>query len=346
MRHQGLRRLAFATGIAVSTAFAYLAVRDVDFHLFWTTLQDGRYWILLPALGVLAVGLFVRALRWRVLFVKEHRPPLSIVASSLLVGYLFNSILPARAGEAARVVVLHQRAKTSRFEALATVVVERVLDVLVLLALLFATTPVIPESTWMREGAVVGGVLFVVLTALLVLLALHGLGAARVMLRPLALLPNVTLAQTERAAANLVRGLVVFRRPEIALQAVALTAISWIVIAASFWLCFLALRVDQGFEAALLVVIAVNLAMVLPSAPAGLGVFHAATVLTLSAFGVDRAQALSYAVVVHALNFLPLIVVGYAVLYRHTAAVRRSSGAAAEPAALAGRVTDSRRLGE
>jgi uncharacterized membrane protein YbhN (UPF0104 family) len=118
------------------------------------------------------------------------------------------------------------------------------------------------------------------------------------------------------------------------------------VIAISFWLCFLALHVDEGFEAALLVVIAVNLAMVLPSAPAGLGVFHAATVLTLSAFGVDRAEALSYAVVVHALNFLPLIVVGYAVLYHHTAAVRGSSGADTEPAMLAGRATDPPRLGD
>ena len=311
-------------GLAISVLFVYLSVRNLDFEGFWTALRSGDYWLLLPAATVLAVAIYLRAVRWRVLFAGRSRPPLDAVTSALLIGYLFNSILPARAGEAARVVALNQRAGTSRSEALATVVAERVLDVLVLLALLLVSTPFVPEATWLQGAAVLGGVVFLVLALLLVLFAFYGERPARLAMRPLAALPHVSPAHIERAARNLVRGLVVFRQPGLALQAVVLTATSWLVIAFSFWLCLRAVQLENGLDAALLVVIAVNLAMILPSGPAGLGVFEAATVLALSPFGVDRAHALSYAVVVHVLNVIPLILVGYVALHWHARAISRS----------------------
>jgi len=324
MRRPRVRSLLPWLGLAISFTFVYVALRDVDFRGFWRTLAGGNYWLLVPAAILLAFAIYLRALRWRVLFVREPRPPLAAVTSALLIGYLFNSILPVRAGEAARVLALNQRARTSRFEALATVVAERLLDVLVLLALLLTSTPFISESTWLRRAAALGGGAFVLLTLFLVLVAFYGKRPVRFALRPLGALPNVSAARIDNAADNLVQGLAVFRRPGLVLRAVVLTTLSWLVIAFSFWLCMLAVRLDTGLDAALLVVIAVNLAMILPSAPAGLGVFEAATVLTLTRFGIDRSQGLSYAVVVHALNFFPIIVAGYVALHRHTLALRRA----------------------
>ena len=71
----------------------------------------------------------------------------------------------------------------------------------------------------------------------------------------------------------------------------------------------------------MLVVIGIGLAMILPSSPAALGVFEGATVVVLAAYGVDKSEALSYALVLHALNVLPLLVVAAAIL-----AVRRARG--------------------
>jgi uncharacterized protein (TIRG00374 family) len=323
MRRLGARSVLAWSGVAVSLVFVYVAVRGVDFAVFWSALAEGDYWLLIPAAIVLGSALYLRAIRWRILFVRESRPPLDAVTSALLIGYLFNSVLPARAGEAARVVALNQRARTSRFEALATVVAERVLDVLVLLGLLLASAPFIPESTWMQRAAKVGGAAFIVLAVTLIVVAFYGKRPVRLVLRPLGALPRVTPEHIERAADNLVRGLAVFRRPGLALGASALTLASWLLIALSFWLCMVAVRLDAGLDAALLVVIAVNLAMILPSGPAGLGVFEAVTVLTLLPFGVDRAHALSYAIVVHALNLVPIIAAGYIALHRHAVAVRR-----------------------
>ena len=328
MRGLHVRRGLWVLGAVVSLAFAYVAVRDLDLDLFWETLSAARYWLLVPSVAVLGLGLYLRALRWRAVFADERRPPLAPVADAMLIGYLFNTVLPARAGEAARVVALTQRTRSSRVEVVATVVAERVLDVLALLTLLFASAAVAPDSTWLGRAVVAGAAIFVVVTALFVALALYGERPVEILLRPLVVLPRVSRSRLRTVAANAVRGLGVFRDPKAALRAGALTLGSWIVIAVSFWLCLVAVRVEAGLDAALLVVVAVNLSLVVPSGPAGIGVFEGATVLALAPFGVDRSQALSYAVVVHALNVLPVIVAGYVAVHRHTRALRSTRSVA------------------
>jgi glycosyltransferase 2 family protein len=317
----------------VSLAFAYLAVRDVDIGAFASALREMDWWLLAPATLVLAVAIYLRALRWRILFEPRHRPSTGVITASLLIGYLFNNILPARAGEAARVIALKQRAGTARFEALGTVVAERALDVVCLVLLLFAAAPALPVVDWLGRALAAGAVLSVALIALLLAMAFYGRRPARLLLRPLALLPGISGERTESAAANLVQGFSFLRRPGSALAAAALTLGSWLLIAVSFWLCLVGFDFGIGFEGGLLVVVAANLAMIIPSGPAALGVFEAATLVALSVYDVDRSSALSYAVVAHALNVIPFIVVGYVVLHHHAAAIRRERSTHARPQA-------------
>jgi len=131
-------------GACVTALFAYLAIRNVRFEDVVESLRGREYWLLFPSVLVLAAAIAIRGVRWWSLFPAESRPPLKPVLSSLLIGYFFNNILPARAGEAARVVALHQLTRTSRAEAAATVVLERAYDVLSLLVLLFAALPGFP----------------------------------------------------------------------------------------------------------------------------------------------------------------------------------------------------------
>jgi glycosyltransferase 2 family protein len=317
------RQASLWVGLLVSLVFAYLAVRDVDAAAFGTALREMEYWVLAPAALVLALAIFLRAVRWRLLFAPRHRPSTSAITTSLLIGYLFNNILPARAGEAARIIALKQRAGTARFEALGTVVAERALDVVCLIVLLFAVAPTLPGVDWLPRALAVGGGLSLGLVALLIAMAFYGHRPARLLLRPLSLLPGISGERSESAATNLVHGFSFLRRPASAVAALLLTLVSWLLIAVAFWLCLLGFDFGLGFEAGLLVVVAVNLAMILPSGPAAVGVFEAATLVALGVFGVDRSSAFSYAVVVHALNVIPFIVVGYLVLHHHAIAVRR-----------------------
>jgi uncharacterized membrane protein YbhN (UPF0104 family) len=99
-----------------------------------------------------------------------------------------------------------------------------------------------------------------------------------------------------------------------ALIAFGWTTLSWLVLGLGFWLVVLASGLDLRPLSGLLVVIAIGLAMILPSSPAALGVFEGATVVVLGLYGIDDSQALAYALVLHALTFLPFLVLAPFVL--------------------------------
>lgn len=321
-----LRSGVVALGFAVTALFAYLAVRNVAFDDVWSSLRSSNYWWLLPALVVLALTLLLRSIRWRILFVAETRPPLRPVTEAVLIGQLFNNVLPARAGEVARVVALNLRAGTSRAETIGTVAVERAFDVLSLLVLLFLGLPWFPEVTWLRAAGFLAVGLALALAAAVVVLVVYGERPLRFVLRPLERLPFVSGRRVELAAANLTQGFAGLQRASLGLAAFALTVVSWVALALSFWLVMLCFDLDLGLDAALLAVIATGLSLILPSAPAALGVFEAATVLALGAYGVLESEALSYALVLHAVNIFPFVVAGLVVLNLHDAYWRSPAG--------------------
>jgi uncharacterized protein (TIRG00374 family) len=312
-RRPALRRALSWAGVLFSAAFAYLAVRNVDFGDVWQGLRTSNYLWIVPALVLLAVTVYVKVIRWRYLFSQKTRPSTRAAARALLIGSFFNAVLPARAGEAARVLAL-RRSGTSAAEASGTVVIERVYDVLVLLMLLFLTAPWLPEVTWLDEAAVLALALALALAAAIIVLAVYGLRPVHFVLRPLARLPRLSPERVELVGENLGQGLAALRQPRLVLAALFWTTLGWLTLAASVWFVLRAFDLGLSFLAALLVVIATNVAMILPSSPSGVGVFEAAAILALGAYGVPDSNALSCALVIHAVQFLPFVAVGLILL--------------------------------
>ena len=314
----GRGRISRATlswaGFGVSALFAYLAVRHVDFQNVWQGLRASNYWWLLPAFATLVAAILLKAVRWRYLFTRETRPSTRAVVIALLIGYFFNSVLPARAGEAARVLALNRRAGTSRAEAGATVVLERGYDVLCLLLLLFVATPWLPSISWLHAAAVLGIIVATGLVAAILVLALWEIRPVHLALRPLHRLPFLASERIEHVGDRIGEGLAAARQPRLVLAALAWTTIGWLVLALSAWFVMRGFHLGLPFGAALLVVVATNVAQILPSSPAAVGVFEAATLVALHPYDVSDSRALSYALVLHALNFLPYIAIGLLLL--------------------------------
>jgi uncharacterized protein (TIRG00374 family) len=321
-----LGRAAVWVGLLVSAAFAYLAVRNAHVDEVWSALKSSEYEWVLPALGVMTVAFFVRALRWQMLFASARRPPFRRTASALYVGYLFNNIFPARAGEAARILALNRRTQTPIAEASGTVVVERTLDLLSLLLLLFVTLPWLPELSWILAAGFLAGALLLVVAGTVIALALFREQPFAFVARQLGRLPILSGGRLKDAPTNLLHGLLGLRSLSTGLVGLALTTVSWLVLAVGFWLVTIAFDLGVSFLAGLLVVIAVGLGMILPSSPAALGVFEGATVLVLAAYGIPDSEAVSYALVLHALNALPFLVLAPLLLRPY-----RSAGSPNQP---------------
>lgn len=312
---RGARPLLITLGLIVTAGAIYLAVRGVNVSEARKALADSDLLWLIPSSAALAGALFLRALRWWSLFDPAHRPPLRAVTRALFIGFFFNNILPARAGELVRVISLHKRTGVSRAEVLSTVIVERVFDVLALLVLLIAAYPLLPEISWFGTAAVFAAVVVAGVSVLVFVIVRYDERAIGWLLSPLRRLPIAGVAERlEFAARNATRGLVAIRNPRVALQAMGLTLASWIVLAFSTWILFRAFSLGLPLVAGLLVLVTINLSLILPSAPAALGVFEYATVISLRAFDVPRAEALSYGLVLHVLNLLPFLVIGIALL--------------------------------
>lgn len=307
------RSLLLAIALVLTGVFTYLALRNAHLGEVLEALRESEKRWLAPAFVVLMAAVLARAVRWWSLFARETRPPLGAVLRALLVGYFFNNVLPLRAGEAARIVALHRWAGTSRVESATTAVLERAYDIVALLLLLFAIVPWLPEVSWLRGATILLAVVAVVLLAVVLVLARYGVRPVRLLLRPLLRVPALH-DRVGTGAANLARGLAGLREARVAVAAGVWTVLSWLLVGLSSWLVLLGFDLELSVLAGLFVVITINLALILPSSPAAVGVFEAATLLALDAYGVSESRALSYALVLHALNFLPFVLVGVLLL--------------------------------
>jgi glycosyltransferase 2 family protein len=282
---------------AITIAALYLALRHIDLADVWHALRVCDFLWLIPALVAFGLATFARALRWRSLFAPDHRPPRSTVMNATMLGYFYNSILPVRAGEAARVVVLTQRSSAPAAEVVGTVIVERLYDLTAILVIFFATEPWMPPLTWLKAAAIAAAALAVLIAGAATLLAVYGDRPVRMLLKPLTKVSAVSESRLERMVRELANGF-------------AWTLIAWMLSALCAYFVTLAFHLQLPFLASVLVVVAVGFGMIVPSPPAAVGVFEGAVLVALKVYGVSSSSALPYALVLHAVNFVPFVVVG------------------------------------
>jgi uncharacterized protein (TIRG00374 family) len=239
----------------------------------------------------------------------------------MMIGYLYNNILPSRAGEAARVLVLTQRSTSPPVEITSTVVLERLYDVVAILLIFIIAEPWLPHVSWFGTAAVVTVALAVGLALVAAVLAIYEDRPLRFVLRPLSRFSPFSGERLERAVTEIAHGLAGLRDRRVALEALAWTTAAWVMSIVCAYMVTRAFHLQLPFAASVLVMVAIGLSMILPSPPAAVGVFEGATLIALQAYGLGHSTALPYALVLHLVNFVPFVLVGVALLHynaRHT----------------------------
>ncbi len=317
------RPLLIGATVVVSLVFTYIALRGFSAKETWHALRACDYWWLIPALVAFGLGDVARGLRWRSLFAPGRRPPRGSTIDAMMIGYFYNNILPARAGEAARVVVLTQRSSSPPVEITGTVVLERMYDLMVILVIFFLAEPWLPSVSWLKAAALVAAGLALVIAAVATVLVIYGDRPLRLLLRPLARFSAFSGERLERTANELTHGLSGLHHARVAVEAFLWTATAWLLSMLCAYLVSLAFHLGVPFAAGVLVMVAVGLGMILPSAPAAVGVFEGAVLIALRPYHIPHAAALSYALLLHLVNFLPFVLVG-ALLMRYNSRHPRS----------------------
>ena len=304
------RLLKIVLGLAVSAALIVYLFSHADLRAIGARLAD-THWGFLAASVALSLGsLWARSRRWRYLFPPGANP--SGLFNAVMIGYMANNLLPLRAGEVVRAYVVTRRGQ--RFwTTVTTMVVERVLDGLaigLLLASLFLLIPVPRELEW---AALVFLSLDLALIAFLGIFALAPTRCNRLARILTGGRPSLA-ARLERLLDTLDRGLAGVRAPRHVLPMLGWSCAIWIAQVASIWAGFHAARLDLPLVAAWTTLAFLGLGVSLPSSPGFVGVIQAAVVTALRLFSVPYDDALSFSLLFHVSQFVPVTVWGLVLL--------------------------------
>jgi uncharacterized protein (TIRG00374 family) len=283
-------------GIAVSVIALVLVFGSVDLSATADVLRGAAPgWVALMAV-FLTADLVLRALRWKRLLAPIKDIPFRATFSYLLIGYLANNVLPARLGELVRCHYLGDREGISRATALGTVVVERVIDIMVVVAIAAAAILVLSVRGIVASAVLVGVAIGVLLAVGLGLgVVAHRLPGAERIASAAERWPRV-----HEIAGKLRAGLAVAGRPRTLAEALGLSIVAWSATLLGFAAAGQAVGVQLTIGQASLLASGVALAAAIPSGPASLGTFELAAVRIGGALGIAAAPAFAIALLVHA----------------------------------------------
>ena len=317
------RRWQFWLGLLVSAAFLWVALRGLKIEEVFGILRAADYAWLIPGAAIYFVAVAARTWRWQALLKPLKAVSIRRLFPVVAIGYMGNNVYPARIGELLRAYVLKRGEHISISSALATVVVERIFDGLVVLLFVFVVLPSaqaqwdLPDS--MRALIAVGSLLF--FTALVVFLALAARpdAASRVYGFLLGrLLPPRLRTPVAGLLDRFMTGLSALRDLRQVLIIFLITLVVWLVETTTYWLVMHAFPFEVPFTTLMLMNGVANLVTTIPAAPGYVGTFDLPGIAVLVAFGVDAEIATSYTLVLHAVLWLPVTVLGLFYMVRQS----------------------------
>lgn len=299
-------------GLAISAAAIWILVNSVNVPRALDVLYRAEPgWIALM-LGTVFLDVAARAARWRSLLQPIKGIAYRRVLGYTYLGYLANNILPARLGELVRSHALGEREGVSRPTVLGTVVVERIVDTVIVVALAASAVLLLGISGVLSAAVALGaGFVGVLIVGLAVATVSDRLPGARRIGRIAASYPRVL-----EPARRLREGLSVASRPATVGRALALSALAWTASIATFVAGGQAVGIEMSPIQAALLASGVALATIVPSAPGYVGTFELTAVNIARTVGADPDAAFAMALLVHAMILAVTSIGGLIAVFR------------------------------
>jgi uncharacterized membrane protein YbhN (UPF0104 family) len=304
---------------ALALGLVAVFLRSADLGRVAEAMSRARPELLVAALALTLFTYVVRAERWKYLLEPLGVARFGVAFRATVIGFAASSVLPVRAGEVLRPYLLARREGLSVTATFATIVVERILDLIAILLLLAVYLLAFDPGMAARDSTLFAAI------------RLGGLATAPVALVALAVMfvlaghpewLQVWLARAEgvlpaRASGILVQlttlfatGLGVLRRPERLLASLGWSLVLWLVICAETWAVARAFHIDMSFPGSWLMLVLLVVGVAVPT-PGAVGGFHEAFRLGATAFfGADNNAAVGAAILLHATSFVPVTLLG------------------------------------
>ena len=330
--------------LAAAAGLVALFLRNVDFWQVLREIARARPEWLALSFASMFLNLALRAWRWQCLLEPLGRTSFGSAFRATAVGFAASTVLPARAGEFIRPYFLARQSRSmSATGAFATVILERLLDVITVLGFLAAYVfffgshldtidPV--HLTYLKVGAGGSGAAAMVAVVVLFLLAGDPERLGRAMERLARILPSTLAGLLARVAEKFARGLGAIRRPGRLVVATLWSIPLWLSIAAGIWTAAVAFDLPVSFTGSFLIIALLAIGVTVPT-PGAVGGFHFAFRYGATTyFGADDDAAVGAAIVLHLLSIVPPLALGLLFAAQeglNVAGMRRLADEAGEP---------------
>ncbi|MEW5908551.1 MAG: lysylphosphatidylglycerol synthase transmembrane domain-containing protein [Thermodesulfobacteriota bacterium] len=330
--------LSLSLGILLSSVTLYLAFRNVPFEQLLIYLSSINYWWMLPSAGLVLFSFGLRAVRWRLILQSVRAINFWGAFHPMMIGFMINCILPGRLGEVARPAILQKRDRIPFSSGFATVAVERVFDIS-LLVMLFGlmsafvkidsnlsvefggyrltheTLTVVGQGMLQAMGLVIAGILMVsfhktrsILNKFIMKIPyifFFMSGSFKQKFETKICTPIVAMID------NLASGFSLIRHPKRIFFCIFLSIFIWVLSAGSFFVFAIGcpgVRLSFLEMAAVLIIVCFFIA--LPSAPGFWGLWEAGGIFAMSLFGIQKNEAAGFTLANHAIQIFPVILTG------------------------------------
>jgi uncharacterized protein (TIRG00374 family) len=308
------------TGLVSLLAIALLAwfLRDADLGDVWAQVRLARVDMLVSAFVAVILTYVIRAWRWRYLLRPIGPTRFRTAFRTTVIGFAALGVLPARAGDVLRPYLLARQEGLSAPAIFATVVMERVLDMIAVLAMLAFFVWGVADDTMLsvallrpiQISSVIGGVIAVVLMLLMWVLASHPERIGRMVFTAARVMPHRLANRLAELARTFSSGFAVAREPRMLALAAAWSLPLWLAIAAEIWLVTMAFGIAMPFAGAFLLQALLVIGVAVPT-PGAVGGYHEAYRIGVTTFfRAPGDTAVAAAIVTHAISYVPVVLTG------------------------------------
>ena len=297
-------------GIVLSFIGLYYAFWNLDVSQLWIHLQTVNPLYILAVFVLFIYSVHVRAKRWQALLKPLIEIPVSPLFSATIIGYFGNSVLPFRLGELLRGYSLSKECPLKVSSIMGTIILDRILDFAGLLIFSALFLFIYPMEQWFKTGFIIITFILIIAFSIMYLLSQKMqvlekyinelMSESKPLLKKIfTILINIVIGFSQLGKSRN-KGIISFY-----------TVYLWIIYFACVYLIVIAVGIELNWHQVGLLLIATTLSISVPAAPGYVGTYHAVVIyMMVSVFGMDLSISQSLAIILHAVGFIPFVIVG------------------------------------
>lgn len=295
------RHITKYVGILIAVVAAYLSFRNVQWDHLLTAMKSMQPLWLIAVIVVNFGVVALKAVRWQAMIQPVKKTSFVMVLKVLIIGFMANNLFPARFGELLRIHLLGRNESVNRTTSAATLVADRIIEGMTFLIIAFLLIFLHKSPVWMKQGILITSIITLGFYAAAVVMTRKG------MIKTWESRPDSKVA---RFLGQATEGLHALTHMKLMGLATMTSLLSWIAQGVMIYFIQIAYGIQTPLWGIVLLLVAVNLAIAVPSAPSNIGTFEFACVLAYQYMGIDKSTALLLGITYHLLQVIPVTIVG------------------------------------